>query len=120
MNAPVGGECGGITANIGNWLGEESSSVEMKSCVTVIGAEPGRLGATRTAVSGARAMQQFGWAVLRDSDACAQQLCAVLCVRCRQVPNGTSIDPIKTMATAARWKTPLNMATGYHKSWVLL
>ena len=92
--------------------------MEMKSCVTVIGAEPGRLVATRTAVSGARAMQQFGWAILRDSDACEQQLCAALCVCCRQFPKGASNDPIKTMAITARWKTPLNMATGYHENWV--
>jgi hypothetical protein len=94
--------------------------MEMNSCATVIGAEPGRLGATTTAGSGALATQQFVWAVLRDSDACEQQLCAALCIRCKQVPNGASNAPINTMATAARWRTPLNMATGYHENWVLL
>ena len=59
MNAPVGGECGGITANRGNSLREENSSSEMNSRATLIGAEPGRLVATTTAGSGALAAQQF-------------------------------------------------------------
>jgi hypothetical protein len=65
-------------------------------------AETGRLGATTMAVSGALAVQQFIWTVLLDPDAGAQQLCAALCFIGRQVPNGASNVPIKTMATAAR------------------
>src|ERR1035438_7992212 len=103
MNAPVGGECGGITANRGNSLREENSSREMNSCATLIGAELGRLGATTTAGSGALAVQQFVRTDWLDFDVCEQQLCAALCVVCRQVPNGASNEPIKTMATAARW-----------------
>ena len=109
MNVPAGGECGGITANLGNSLREENSSREMNSCATVIGAEPGRLVATTTAGSGAVAVQQFVRTDWLDLDACEQQLCAAFCAGCRQVPNGASNEPIKTMATAARWKTPLNM-----------
>ena len=103
MNAPVGGECGGITANLGNSLREENSSRAMNSCATLIGAEPGRLGATTTAGSGALAVQQFVRTNWLDLEACEQQLCAALSVGCRQVPNGASNEPIKTMATAARW-----------------
>ena|ERR1035441_570268 len=102
MNAPEGGDCGGITARIGNLPREESSSEEMNSSATVIEVEPGRLGAITTAGSGAPAAQQLVWAVLLGSDAGAQQPCAVLCVRCRQVPNGASSAPINTMATAVR------------------
>jgi hypothetical protein len=85
--------------------GEEISSKEMNSCATVIGAEPGRLVATTTAGSGALAVQQFVRTDWLDLDACEQQLCAALSVGCRQVPNGASNEPIKTMATAApaRW-----------------
>jgi hypothetical protein len=120
LKAPVVGECGGITANIENSFRDENSSKEMNSCAKVIGAETGRLGATTTAGSDALATQQFDWAVLRDSDACEQQLCAPMCVRCMQVPNGASNAPINTMATAARWKTPLNMVSAYHENRVLL
>ena len=83
--------------------GEESSSDEMNSFATAIGAEPGRFGATTTAGSGALAVQQFVRTDWLDLDACEQQLCAALSVGCRQVPNGASNEPIKTMATAARW-----------------
>lgn len=96
-------------------LGEENSSEEMNSRAAAIGAEPGRFGATTTAGSGVLTLQQFVRAVLLDSDAGAQQLCAVRCVRCKQVPSGASSVPISTMATAARWKTLRNMASGYHK-----
>jgi hypothetical protein len=103
MNVPAGGECGGITANLGNSLREENSSREMNSRATVIGAEAGRLAATTTAGNGALAVQQFVWTNWLDLDACKQQLCAVLCAGWRQIPNGASNEPIKTMATAARW-----------------
>ncbi|MGA2349102.1 MAG: hypothetical protein ABSF70_01605 [Terracidiphilus sp.] len=59
MNEPVGGECGGITARIGNSLGEVSSFEETNSCTTVNEADPGRLGATTTAGTGALTMQQL-------------------------------------------------------------
>jgi len=59
MNAPEGGECGGVTANLGNSRREENSSRQMNSCATVIGAEPESLGATTAAASGALAVQQF-------------------------------------------------------------
>jgi len=95
--------------------GEESSSDEMNSFATAIGAEPGRFGATTTAGSGAPALQQFVRAVLFDSDAGAQQLCAVRCVRCKQFPSGASIVPMSTMVIADRRKALRNMASGYHK-----
>jgi len=88
----------------------------MNSRATLIGAEPGRLVATTTAGSGALAVQQFVRTDWWDLDAREQQLCAAFCAGCRQVPNGASNEPIKTMATAARWKTTLNMASGYHDS----
>jgi hypothetical protein len=59
MNAPLGGECGGIAVNLGRTLREENSSRERNSCATVIGAEPGRVVATTMAGSGALAVQQF-------------------------------------------------------------
>jgi len=57
LNAPGGGECGGITVKSGNSRREESSSEAMNSCATVMGAEAGRLGATTMAGSGALAVQ---------------------------------------------------------------
>ena len=54
--------------------GEESSSDEMNSFATAIGAEPGRFGATTTAGSGALAVQQFVRTDCWDLDARAQQL----------------------------------------------
>jgi hypothetical protein len=89
----------------------------MNSCTTVIGAGPGRFGATTTAGSGTLAMQQFVRRDCCDLDVCKQQLCAVLCAGCRQIPNGVSKEPIRTMATAARRKTPLNMVSVYHGSY---
>jgi hypothetical protein len=102
LNAPEGGECEGITANRENSFPEENSSWEMNSRATIIGAETGRLGATTTAGSGVLAVQQFVWADCWDLDAREQQLCAAFRVGWRQVPNGASNEPIKTMATAAR------------------
>jgi hypothetical protein len=87
----------------------------MNSRATVIGAEPGRLGATATAGSGALAVQQFVWTNWLDLDACEQQLCAAFRAGWRQFPNGASNEPIKTIATAARWKTPLNIISEYHR-----
>jgi hypothetical protein len=114
MKAPEGGECGGITASIGNSLREESSFDETISCAIVNDAVLGRLGATTTAGKGALVLQQLVRAVLPGVDAGAQQLCAALCVRCRQVPNGASRLPINRMAIAARWKLPFSMALAYH------
>src|ERR1039458_5594124 len=112
MNAPVGGECGGITVNHGNSLREENSYKEMNSCATVIGTEPGSLGVTTTAGSGVLATQQFSPTDWWDLDACEQQLCADFCAGCRHIPNGASNENIKTMATAARRNTPLLMENG--------
>jgi hypothetical protein len=98
---------------------EGSSFEEMNSCATAIGVDLGRFGATATAGGGSLAVQQFFWAVLLDSDGDAQQLCAALYFICRQVPNGASNVPIKTMAIVARWKTPRNMFSGYHGSQLL-
>jgi hypothetical protein len=119
MNAPVGGDCGGVTANTGNTLEEKSLSREMNSRATAIGAEPGRFGVTTAAGSGALAVQQFTPKDWWNFLACEQQLCALFCDRCRQFPDGASNAPINTMATAARWKTPLNMDSDYHE-WCLL
>jgi len=101
-------------------LCEGRSSGETNSWAMATGAEPGRFGATTIAGSGVLVVQQFVLAELLDSDLCEQHLCPALCVRCRQVPNGASKVPINRMATAARWKTPVNMNLEYHVSWVLL
>jgi hypothetical protein len=87
----------------------------MYSGATVIGAEPGRLGATATAGSGALAVQQFAPTDWWVWEACEQQLCAAFCAGCRQIPNGASNEPINRMAKAARWKTPFRMTGVYHK-----
>jgi hypothetical protein len=105
-----------MTDNTGNSLDEADSSSETNARTTVTGAEPGRLVATMTAGSGALAVQQFVRTDWLDLDACEQQPCAALCAGCKQVPNGASNEPIKTMATAARWKTPLNMSSAYHRN----
>ena len=60
------------------------------------------------------AQQSFCTVLLRE-DACAQQLCPDRCDCARQVPEGAISAPINTMATVARWKTPLNMAQAYHE-----
>jgi len=104
-----------MTANIGNSLGEADSSSETTARTTVNGAEPGRFGATTTAGSGALAVQQFVRTESWDPDVCEQQLCAVLCAGCRQIPDGASNEPINRMATAARWKTPCNIESAYHE-----
>ena len=106
-----------MTDNTEYSLDEADLSSETNARTTVNGAEQGRFGATTTAGSGALAVQQFvrtdWWAL----DACEQQLCAALCIGCRQIPDGVSNAPINKMATAARWKTPLNMVSGYHESY---
>jgi len=99
---------------------EQGSMNDRSRPATVIGVAPGRFGATTTAGSGALDLQQSVCAVLADSDAGAQQLCAALCFIWRHCPNGATNDPINTMATAARLKTPLNMATAYHDGQALL
>jgi hypothetical protein len=104
-----------MTDNTGNSLDEADSSSETNARTTVIGAEPGRFGATTTAGNGALAVQQFVRTDWWDLDACEQQLCAALCVRSRQLPYGATNVPIKTMATAARWKTPRNIESAYHE-----
>jgi hypothetical protein len=104
-----------VKAETENALGAEFSLEATISRATAHGGEAGRVGATTTAGRGARAAQQFAFAVFSGAVAGAQQLCAVLWVRCRQVPSGASIVPINRMATAARWKTPFNMVPAYHK-----
>jgi hypothetical protein len=59
MNAPVGGDWGGMTDSLWNSLENEGSSEETNSCATMIEAASGRSGVTTTAGSGALAMQQF-------------------------------------------------------------
>jgi len=109
-----------MTDNTGNSLDEADSSNETNARATVTGAEPGRLVAMTMAGSGALAVQQLVRTNWLDLDVCEQQLCAVLCVDGRQVPNGASNEPIKTMAPAARWKMPLSIVSAYHKYCVLL
>jgi hypothetical protein len=104
-----------MTDNIENSLDEADSSGETNARTTVNGSGPGRFGATTTAGSGVLAVQQFVRTDWLDLDVCEQQLCAVLCVRCKQFPNGASNEPIKTMDTVARWKTPCNIESAYHK-----
>jgi hypothetical protein len=105
-----------MTDNTENSLDEAGSSSETNAHTTFNGAEPGRFGATTMAGSGALAMQQFVWTDWWDLEACEQQPCAAPYIGCRQIPDGTSNAPIKIMATTARWKTPLNMVSGYHDS----
>lgn len=98
-----------------NALGEEIPLEATNSRATVIGAGAERAVARTTAGRGARAVQQFACAALSGAVAGVQQLCADLCVCCRQVPSGASIVPINRMATAARWRTPVNMVSAYHR-----
>jgi hypothetical protein len=105
-----------MTDNTENSLDEADSFSETNARTTVIGAEPGRFGATTMAGNGALAVQQFVRTDWWDLEACKQQLCAALCAGCRHIPDGASNEPINRMATAARWKTPRNMDTGYHDS----
>lgn len=86
----------------GTSRGEESSLAERNTREITIGAEPAKAGATMATGDWLLTVQQSGFAVLPACEACEQQLCAVCCVRCRQVPNGASSAPINTMATAAR------------------
>jgi hypothetical protein len=104
-----------MTDNTKNSLDEENSSSEMNARTTVNGVEPGRFGATTTAGSGALAVQQFVRTDWWDLEACEQQLCAALCIGCKQIPEGASNAPINRMATAARWKTPRNIDSAYHE-----
>lgn len=67
-----------------------------------------------TAGSGALAVQQFVPTDWWDLDARKQQLCAALCAGCRQIPDGTRNETIKTMATTVLWKTPFRMTGVYH------
>jgi hypothetical protein len=82
MKAPEGGECGGITARVGNSLGEENSFEGANCCATVYEAVLGRLGATIAAGKGSLVLQQLVRAVLPGADAGTQQLCAGLCIHC--------------------------------------
>ena len=104
-----------MKAETENALGEEIPIEATNSRATAIGAGAGRVCAMTTADMGVRTVQQFACAVLSGAVAGAQQLCADLWVRCRQVPSGASIVPINRMATAARWKTPCNMESAYHE-----
>jgi hypothetical protein len=64
MNAPGGGEYRGVAVHCGRSLHEENSFKEKNSCVTAIGAESGREGATAVAGNGVLAVQQFAPAEL--------------------------------------------------------
>jgi hypothetical protein len=59
MNAPVGGDLGGIAAVIVNSPGEVSSLEETNCCSTAIADGSGRLGVTTMAGCGALATQQL-------------------------------------------------------------
>jgi hypothetical protein len=59
MNAPVGGDWGGMAASLWNSLENEGSSEETNSCASKIEEASGRSGVTTTAGSGALAMQQY-------------------------------------------------------------
>jgi hypothetical protein len=104
-----------MTDNTENSFDEADSSSETNTRTTVNGAEPGRFGATTTAGSGALAVQQVVRTVWWELEACEQQLCATLCIGCRQIPEGASNAPINMMVTAARWKTPRNIDSAYHE-----
>lgn len=103
-----------MKAEAENALRQEIPLKATNSRAADIGAGTGRVGTTTAAGRGVRALQQFACAVLSGAVAGVQQLCADFWVRCRQVPSGASIIPINRVATAARWKTPLNMLSAYH------
>jgi len=99
-------------------LVEVRSPEEMNSCAKAIWVELGRFGAVTTAGNGVLAAQQSVWAVL-CADGGAQQLCAPMCVRCRQVPSGAISATIIPRATVARWNEPCSMVPAYHESRIL-
>jgi len=114
MEARPGGELCGRMGAVETLSGEERSLAERNAPTRTMGAESAKVGATRTAGEGSRTMQQSGFADLLVCETWEQQLCAVVCVGCRQIPNGARSAPINRMATAARWKNPLRMWAVYH------
>jgi hypothetical protein len=106
-----------MTAKAGSSFEKERSCEGINTCAPDKGAETERAGAT-TAGSVGLTLQQSLWTVALDSTIEAQQSCPVLCACCRQISAGAAKVPIKTMATAARWKTPCNMVTAYYGGWI--
>jgi hypothetical protein len=118
MDAPVGGDCGGMTAETVSSRGEENSFDETNSCAADKVGEPERAGATTTAGRVGRTAQQSPWAIELHLDMRAQHTCPALCVCCMQISAGAARVPINRMATAARWKTPCNMLSAYYDGWI--
>jgi hypothetical protein len=102
-----------MIAGVENRPGREMPFEATNSRVTATAADPGSSGATTSAGSVARAMQQSVVSDVPGSVAAGQQLCAVLpmalCVGGWQIPDGITSAPTNRMAIAPRWKTPLNM-----------
>jgi hypothetical protein len=103
-----------MKAEVRNTSAEEISRVAMNFGSTAIGAGAGVVGATTTACSGVRTVQQLVWAALSGADAGGQQLCAHAGFQLKQLPRGAISATINRMATAPRWKTPCNMVSAYH------
>jgi len=112
MVAPVGGDCGGMTARAGCTLAEEGLTAATNLCTIANGVEPAKFG-VQMAGTVLVAVQQSLWIEALDSDAPAQQSCAALWDRCWQIPDGATRVPISKMATAARWRKPCNMNLAY-------
>lgn len=113
MDAPVGGDCEGMTAETVSSLGEENSVAETNSCAPKTVNELVTAGATTMAGKVGRAAQQLLWMIAPHLDMEEQQACPVLCAFCRQISAGATRVPINKMATAARWNMPCNMVSAY-------
>ncbi|MGA2046080.1 MAG: hypothetical protein ABSG96_00220 [Terracidiphilus sp.] len=101
INAPVGGERGGITATAGRAFETAGPKQGIYSCIARLGLTPGKLGVGRVAGNSVRMAQQLVCTDAEDSR-CMQQLCALSRLGRRQKPSGASISPIRRMAIDAR------------------
>ena len=113
MDAPVGGDCGGMTAEAGSLSGKEPWFEETNGGASARGAGLEKAGAKTKAGRVGLTVQQLPSTLGQALDIAAQQLCAVLFASGRQVSAGAAKAAINMMATAARWKTPCNMVSAY-------
>lgn len=119
MDAPVGGDFGGMIAAVRNRTGVCMSCEAVNSCATAALSEPGSVGALTMAGRVARAMQQsvlIEWSEVGAGQQLWSPLPMASCVCCWQIPDGATRVPINRMATAARWNKPCNMASAYQSS----
>ena len=101
MNAPVGGESGGMTTTVECSSTAVFSTHAEYSCTAAHGLVPGRFDAAGIAGNCALTMQQSACKECEDS-VCMQQPCATLGLGRRQIPSGAIIIPTRRMAIAAR------------------